>query len=472
MSTNREKKPPGCEKKNEEPSVSAFIQPFDPPAPQRTRASPPPTETGEVKDIKTRLGEEKTKTQPFEGMQKQDEASEKQKEEVLEMKNVVGSGELKGETKEPIAGSLVTPSASSPPSSCLGQIDSIVDKHLGDLSSEIKLILQGENSDYSWSQSPPSTSNTDSRAVHHTLPHPPISQFSQYVSFYNPCPPVHDYVSSLQDSIDSMLTDLVEAWPGHKPAAGLANTDATLASKVSAFVSSIRAAKPKTDDDGGLCGEGTATGGASVSHTPAPTGGETQQPHTLPQFPEAADSENTPAPHVTLCAPGSFHKPTNAAVHHPPASMSPQSHWKPQPSHTSEITHSTVQTPHHSILRTVLRMAAAEQASSPAATSCQVTFPAFGGVSKPQTEPSLPSKAGPNLASVPGPHADPSPPATALSSLISQLQPEVFNNLVEIIKDIKRNFVQFYLHSTEPGDRVYGEVKVTSQAARCSESLL
>ena len=442
MSTNREKKPSEWEKRSEEPSVSAFIQPFDPPARKRTRGSSPPTETGEVKDIKTSLGEKRTKTQPFERTQKQDEASEKQKEEVLEMKY-----ELKGETKETISCSMVTQSASSPPSSCLGQIDSIMDKHLGDLSSEIKLILQGENSDYSWPQSPPSTSNTDSRAVQHTLPHPPISQFSHYVSFYNPFPPVHDYISSMQDSIDHMLT-------------GLASTDATLASKVSAFVSSIRAAKPKTYDDTGLCDERT-TADASGGHTPAPSRGESQRPRTLPHFPEAANNDNTPAPRVTLCASDSFHKPTNAAVHHPPAGVSPQSHWEAQHNPTSEITHSPVETPHRSVLRTALHTAAAEQAASAAATSCQVTCPAFGGVSNPQPEPSLPSKAGSNLASVPRPQADPSDPATALSSLISQLKPEVFNNLVEIIKDVKRNFVQFYLHSTEPEDRVYGEVKVT-----------
>ncbi|XP_050930559.1 LOW QUALITY PROTEIN: protein TASOR [Lates calcarifer] len=53
----------------------------------------------------------------------------------------------------------------------------------------------------------------------------------------------------------------------------------------------------------------------------------------------------------------------------------------------------------------------------------------------------------------------PAPPATALSSLISQLQPEVFNSLVEIIKDVRKNSLQFYLHSTEPGDQVYEDVK-------------
>ncbi|KAG7222876.1 hypothetical protein CRUP_003405, partial [Coryphaenoides rupestris] len=49
----------------------------------------------------------------------------------------------------------------------------------------------------------------------------------------------------------------------------------------------------------------------------------------------------------------------------------------------------------------------------------------------------------------------PVPPPAALSTLISQLQPEVFSSLVEIIKDVKRNSLQFYVHSCEPEDLLY-----------------
>lgn len=432
-----------------------------------------------MKEIKAKPCEEETETQPFENVQKrrEEEAAEvKQVEEVVEMKHAVdGDKEQKGEAKELVGGSLLSPSVSSPPSCPLRHVDRIVDKHLGDFSSEIQLVLQGESIHYSFPQSPHSTSNTDATAIQHTLPHTPISHFSQYVSFYNPCPPVQDYVSSLQDSIDSMLTELDDAWPSHKPATDLTKTDAALASKVSAFVSSIRAAKTKTstsDGDGdGLGGEMTAADvGASVSQTPVPSrGGEVWQPHTLKQFPDAANNRNPPASHVTLSvttsASGSVYKTTNTAVHHPPPNMSPQSHWKPQQSHTPEITHSIRQTQENSITRTVHCTAAVEGL---AGTSCEVALPGFSGASKPLTEPFHPSEPASNLApvSVPGPRLGPSHPATALSSLISQLRPEVFNNLVEIIKDIKRNSVQFYLHSTEPGDQVYEDVKVTSRAAK------
>ncbi|KAK1901696.1 Protein TASOR [Dissostichus eleginoides] len=83
--------------------------------------------------------------------------------------------------------------------------------------------------------------------------------------------------------------------------------------------------------------------------------------------------------------------------------------------------------------------------SSLAGTKYEGSLPGFSCVSEPVS------------ASVPGP--TPTPPASALSSLISQLQPEVFNSLVKIIKEVKRNSLQFYLHSIEPGDQVHQEVK-------------
>nr|XP_023667074.1 protein TASOR isoform X1 [Paramormyrops kingsleyae] len=40
----------------------------------------------------------------------------------------------------------------------------------------------------------------------------------------------------------------------------------------------------------------------------------------------------------------------------------------------------------------------------------------------------------------------------SISSLISQLKPEVFSSLVEIIKDVRKNTVKFYIHSQEESD--------------------
>ncbi|KAJ8404108.1 hypothetical protein AAFF_G00344580 [Aldrovandia affinis] len=54
--------------------------------------------------------------------------------------------------------------------------------------------------------------------------------------------------------------------------------------------------------------------------------------------------------------------------------------------------------------------------------------------------------------------AAPAPP-TSISSLISQLKPEVFSSLVEIIKDVQKNAVKFYIHSQEQESDVCLEIK-------------
>lgn len=47
-----------------------------------------------------------------------------------------------------------------------------------------------------------------------------------------------------------------------------------------------------------------------------------------------------------------------------------------------------------------------------------------------------------------------------LSILIKQLQPEVINNLVKIMKDVQKNTVHFYIHSVDEESDVCWEIKV------------
>ncbi|KAM9361353.1 protein TASOR [Symphorus nematophorus] len=424
VSTYPNKKP----QEKEEPSISASIQPSISPTPDRTKPSPPPSEPekegakGKTEEVQAEPLEE-METQPVEDMQIEYEEAEEGK-----------------------------------------RIDSVVDKHMGDFSSEIQFVLQEESIHYSFPQSPHSTSNTDTTAHQHTLPHTPISQFSQYVSFYNPCPPVQDYVSSLQDSINSILTELDESWLSHKPATSRTNTDAALASRVSDFVSSIRAANTRTgrDNEDGLCGELTA---ADVSASVSPLlsrAAEVWPPLTITrQFSDDTNNRNPPTSHVTLSAAtsasGSVYEPTNNAVLHPPPDMSAQSHWAPQESRTLEITRTVTQNIRHtqdsSVTRTVHCAAGGEGGTSLAGSSREVTIPGFGGVSSPSTEPSHPSEQVPIPASVPVPVPDP------YLSVVSKLQPEFFSSLEKIMNGVKRNSVQFYLHSTEPDDQVYEDVK-------------
>ncbi|XP_027135126.1 uncharacterized protein tasora isoform X2 [Larimichthys crocea] len=452
-----EEKPQGKEKKNEDPSISASVQPSTTPAPERRAdSSPSPTErekedTVEVKEVQAKPLQEEKDTHPVKKVQKVE----------VEMIPLAESDEKqKGESKELEVGVSLSPTRP------LRHIDSIVDRHLSDFSSDMQVILQEESVHFSFPQAPHSTSNTT--AHRHTHSHTPISQFSQYVSFYHPCPPVQDYVCSLQDSISSMLTELGESLPGHQPGTSRTNTDATLACKVSAFVSSIRAANAKMekdDDDDGLCSAPTAADvDASVSQTPSLCrGGQVWQTHaSTEQFPDATN-RNPQTSHLTLPVTtsvfGSVYKPTNSPVLTPPhPNDSPPLHWKPQQSCTLEINrtvaHNIRQTQDSSVTRTMHCNAGVEDGSSLAGTSSEMTLPGFGAVSKPLTEASHLSEPASNSASVSIPG-----PGSALSSLISQLQPEVFNSLVEIIKDVRRNSLQFYLHSTEPEDQVFEDVK-------------
>ncbi|KAL4655670.1 protein TASOR-like isoform X3 [Arapaima gigas] len=57
------------------------------------------------------------------------------------------------------------------------------------------------------------------------------------------------------------------------------------------------------------------------------------------------------------------------------------------------------------------------------------------------------------------PAADSGSGTPSISSLISQLKPEVFTSLVEIIKDVQKNAVKFYIHSGEEESDVCVEIK-------------
>ncbi|XP_041637621.1 protein TASOR-like [Cheilinus undulatus] len=422
-------------------SISSSIHPFIVPSPEtRIHLLPPPAEQEkdaegvvvELRDRGVELLKENKETQVSIQTQKQKEEA-KTTQEVEMMQVETCDNKLQEAAQELTGSTSFSPSVSSPPlpRSHRG-IDNIVDKHLGDFSSDIQLLLQEESVHYSCPQSPHSTSNTDTSALPHTL----TTQFSQYVTFYNPRPPVQDYVSSLQDSMNSMLTKFDDGWLSSRTATTQTNTDVSLESTVSAFVSSIRAANVKTDrgDD---------------ELTDADSGGQVWQPLTITkQFSDAGGDRNSPTFHVTLSDSTSVPGSASTAVLH-----------TPRHSPTLEITRTVVndirEPPDSSSSRTVLCTSSAE------GTNFEVTLPGFSSVSKSLSEPSITSEplSSPANESVPGPCSGPAPPATALSSLISQLQPEVFSSLVEIIKDVKRNSLQFYLHMKEPGDLVYEGIK-------------
>lgn len=276
--------------------------------------------------------------------------------------------------------SCLSPPVCSPPTRPQG-IDNIVDKHLGGFSSDIQLLLQEESVQYSFPQALPPATPTDSPSSQHTLPHKPIAAFSPYVSFHHPCPPVQGYVSALKDNISSVLMQFEEGCPPLKTNV----VDAALASSVSAFVASIRAAN---DDQNGTAAE-----------EPPPN-----EPPSIPHQVAVSD-------------------PNVASVCNEPS----QQCQSPQQRHHGSESSRTVSCTN--------RQTGADSSSDGTAA---VDAAAFSG-----------AQAGSGSA----------PPATALSSLISQLQPEVFTSLEEIINDVRKNSLQFYIHSTEQQDPMDADVK-------------
>nr|XP_057910663.1 protein TASOR isoform X2 [Doryrhamphus excisus] len=292
------------------------------------------------------------------------------------------------------------PPISSPPARSLEAINKIFDKHLLHFCSDLQLLLQTESIQCNL----PQTSSAPQTPTQNALPFIVVAPFSQYVSLYHPSPPVQRYVTSLQDGISSMLRDYNNE--GTEPEAALAST-------VSAFVSSIRAANTRGDEDVSASGEPTPHNVHDL---------DTQRT-TLSKESEVRSSE-TPG--------GQFSDPPNRSP--PPGDFS-----------TAEPTSSTVAAPH---------------AHRPPQTT-----------STSHVDLSVPPST--QLISVSTSSLEPPPQvcrqdsssetlhqASALSSVIRQLKPELLNNLCEIIKDVQRSStLQFYVHSSQPDDQLSQDIK-------------
>uniref|UniRef100_A0A096MI57 Uncharacterized protein n=1 Tax=Poecilia formosa TaxID=48698 RepID=A0A096MI57_POEFO len=139
------------------------------------------------------------------------------------------------ETKPPPSLRRLPANEVEPPNELQVSPKEFPDKHLSEFSSDLQLLLQDEGVNYSLPPLP-------------LAPLPPyasLPQFSPYVSFYNPCPPVADYVGSLHDSIVSLLAASEDRKDRSDPAAAAVEipVDAALANTVSDFVASVRAGK-------------------------------------------------------------------------------------------------------------------------------------------------------------------------------------------------------------------------------------
>ncbi|KAF7656332.1 hypothetical protein LDENG_00042900 [Lucifuga dentata] len=394
--------------------------------------------------------------------------------------------EQNGEAMEVVGSSSSLPPLSSPSVLPLRDVDSIMKRHLHSFSSEIQQLLQEEGVHFSFPQSPHDpTSCTQTAAPTDTLPQIQLAPFSQYVSFYSPCPQVQNYVSSLKDSIDSILVEVANNWQSCKPDARQTDVDVALANRVSAYVASIRAANAdvsRDHEDSAVSGELAASGigvlanrpnitrrlpDAASRNPPAPPSlGFTSTSLRLPSYELSADRLEGSSLHGSIFPSASTNNPVLPPSFPGSYNQSQQSEWKSQ-QNNGAIAHGTRKTQDSSCTE-ASHCAAGITDRSLTHTDCTATLPEFGGILQHLAEPSQPADregvlaepvSCPASVSVPGFSTGPAPPPATLSSLISQLQPEVFSNLEEIIKDVKRNSLQFYIPSTLPEDHVYNDVR-------------
>ncbi|XP_023811111.1 protein TASOR isoform X1 [Oryzias latipes] len=306
-----------------------------------------------------------------------------------------------------------------PPSASSCTVDITVDKHLGDFSSEMQFLLQEEGVYYNSQQPPPSAVHSEPPTCLRTVPCAPIPSFSHYVTLYHPSPPVQDYMVSLQSSLNDMMAAFEGVCASQRADAG--HADASLANTVRDFVASVRAANAPTgsDDAPFVCSE--QTDGSVRLHAELLGGGGARRS-------ESADC--SPPPGVAL----------------PDLSSGSGSVYK---SGSGSMETSTERTQN---ARATVRIANEEEEGVATGPGCTGTGP---------TPSEHPCKLGTSIAPAPEPEVCPgsAPSSKDLNSVIHQLQPDVLNNLLEIMKDIKKKSPQFYIHCPEAGDRACEEVK-------------
>ncbi|XP_055014928.1 protein TASOR-like isoform X3 [Boleophthalmus pectinirostris] len=278
------------------------------------------------------------------------------------------------------------------------EIDSIINRHLDSFNSDVQCILQNQHVPYTFPQSPHSTSQPEHTAS--TSLHTPISQFSPYVSFYHPCPPVQWYVSSLHRQLSSILNDCENRWTPNRPdttASSVTTTDAAstpdLASRISEFVASIRAG----NDEGDV-------------------------------LPETRDWQTVSEQEVATLSMDCDEDLIEKTIQ-------------------NDVSCSDIET-ELDISNNGRRQV---QFGS---NRIEICF---------RNEPEAHSSNSRSDSEDVGDLTPASPPGNsdqnALNSLINQLQPEVFTTLVEIIKDIKRNAQHYYIHCPEGDDYTIQEIR-------------
>ncbi|XP_056130388.1 protein TASOR-like [Lampris incognitus] len=179
--------------------------------------SPTPQPVEEMLEEESKEGMEEVKERGVELVEEREEVG----------MQVLDRVEVKKEAIEVIE--ILDDSPPHSPHASFRDIDRILQQHLGDFSSEVQHVLQGESIHYS-------AEGTD------TLPPKPPTPFSHYMSTSSPFQSVQGNVNFLRHSIGDILLD-----SKYVELCQQMDADATLSSRISDFVAGIRAANASGD---------------------------------------------------------------------------------------------------------------------------------------------------------------------------------------------------------------------------------
>ncbi|KAL0978818.1 hypothetical protein UPYG_G00176120 [Umbra pygmaea] len=329
-------------------------------------------------------------------------------------------------------------------------MDCILDQQFSNFSTELQILLLRESVQYSMPH-PPSQ---------YTPRQPSLQPFSEYVSFYNSSPPMQAYVSSLRDRMCTVI-DTQEDWI---PAVVTGDPP-----QGSGDIHHHRAyqAPTTTYNWNHYLGPDFQSYPNNLSFSPfIPDGSNSYSSQAASQFPSAVSQGNSGSKTVIMPSLG-FPVPGTAYCHASPLYNDPTQTRLPLP----QVSSSGAPLPVHPRLTDTDLESVDWTATLNKADlddhGLQETYPPHtGGLfdskdSKvigessvsvanakawPQFRPVVDSLSMPMEDSVPG--SEQAPPED-ISSLISKLKPELFTNLVEIIKDVRRNAAQFYIHTQD-----------------------
>ncbi|KAG9260194.1 protein TASOR, partial [Astyanax mexicanus] len=298
-------------------------------------------------------------------------------------------------------------------------VDSIVDDQISGFSNEVEDLLREERVYYI----PYSSSH-----AHRDPPRTPVPPFSEYVShFYTPLP-VHSYINSFRESVSAYIDPQLSKWestthpvshvssPAHSSVSSSAPDVLPSSPLVSAPLHSPSTV-PVTSL--ALASSLVTTSSTSSTHTPIPS-----------SSPAQAKQEQGGLPRLDVCK----------EVHQPALQDMQRANKGQRQAEQSSVRGRSLYQSHQS------QGEPSNGSISSLTVEAQSRLVLGAGESAVNARPAIGSLA-----------VDPAP--ADISSLLSQLQPEVISNLVKIIEGVQKNTVHFYTHSAEEESDVCWEIK-------------